>query len=185
MTKRTKITAIFIAIAISTATPALAKTSNHDDVLNAKSPLTSLYSCTKITDPTERLACYDKKVSSLKIAEDKKEIVAIDANVARKIKREAFGFNLPSMPKLGLPKIGTQSKQDELVVKVKSIRKRARKYIIILENGQVWQESGGHINYIPKGELTATIKPKSMGSYLLSLNNGKTTVRGLRIKRIE
>ena len=152
------------------------------------SPLSTLYDCTAIEEPEERLACFDTSVANLRTAEQKKEIVAIDAKAARKIKREAFGFNLPSLSKIGLPKIslpGSKGKAEVLVVDVKSIRTSGRVLEITLENGQIWKEVGGRLNYIPKGDLTATIKPKSVGSYLLSLNNGKTTVRGLRVRRLE
>lgn len=153
------------------------------------SPLSTLYECAAIEEPEQRLACFDTSVANLRTAEQKKEIVAIDAKAARKIKREAFGFNLPSLSKIGLPKLslpgGGKDKTEALVASVKSIRTSRRVLIITLENGQVWKEVGGHLNYIPKGDLKATIKPKSVGSYLLSLNNGKTTVRGLRVRRIE
>lgn len=159
---------------------------------NSDSPLSTLYVCADIKKPEQRLACFDTSVANLRIAEQKKEIVAIDAKAARKIKREAFGFNLPSLSKIGLPKIslpggkkGSKGKADALVADVKSIRTKGRVLVITLENGQVWKEVGGRLNYIPKGDLKATIKPKSVGSYMLSLNNGKTTVRGLRVRRVE
>lgn len=159
---------------------------------NIDSPLSTLYVCADIGDPEQRLACFDTSVANLRTAEQKNEIVAIDAKAARKIKREAFGFNLPSLSKLGLPKIslpggkkGSKGKADELVADVKSIRTKGRVLVIALENGQVWKEVGGRLNYIPKGNLKATIKPKSVGSFMLSLNNGKTTVRGLRVRRVE
>jgi len=153
------------------------------------SPLSTLYDCMAIEAPEQRLACFDTSVAQLRTAEQKKEIVAIDAKAARKIKREAFGFNLPSLSKIGLPKLSLlgsgKEKADSLVADVKSIRTSGRVLVITLENGQVWKEVGGRLNYIPKGDLKATIKPKSVGSYVLSLNNGKTTVRGLRVRRIE
>lgn len=154
-----------------------------------KSPLSTLYECAGISDSDKRLACFDTSVANLRSAEEKKEIVAIDAKAARKMKKEAFGFNLPSLSKLGLPKIslpgGGEDRVDELVADVKSIRKSGRVLIITLENGQIWKQVGGRLNYVPKGDLKATIKPKAMGSFMLSLNNGKTTVRGLRVRRVE
>lgn len=154
------------------------------------SPLSTLYDCAGIEDPEQRLACFDTSVAKLRTAEQKKEIVAIDAKAARKIKREAFGFNLPSLAKIGLPKLalpggGDKEKVEALVEDVKSVRKLGRMWVITLENGQVWKEVGGRLNYIPKGDLKATIKPKTMGSFMLSLNNGKSTVRGLRVRRVE
>jgi len=179
---RTRLILLGCASLFFVGNPALAADEKSDDTY---SPLSTLYECTAITEPTERLTCFDRSVANLRSAEEKKEIVAIDAKAARKIKREAFGFNLPSLPKLGLPKIGIESKADALVAPVKSIRKSGRTLMITLENGQVWKEVGGRLNYIPKGDLTATIKPKSVGSFMISLNNGKTTVRGLRVRRVE
>ena len=155
-----------------------------------ETPLSSLYKCAKIIDGSERLACFDSSVAKLHTAEQNKEVVAIDAKAAKKIKREAFGFNLPSLSKIGLPSIGLPkivggTDVESLVVDVKSVRKSGRGYVITMENGQIWKEVGGRLNYIPKGDLKATIKPKCMGSFMLSLNNGKTTVRGLRVRRVE
>jgi len=155
-----------------------------------ESPLTALYECSEISDPVKRLACFDGSVAKLRTAEQNKEVVAIDAKVARKIKREAFGFNLPSLSKIGLPKIalpklGEKDDTNMLIADVKSVRKVAHKYVITLKNGQVWRQVGGRLTYVPKGDLKATIKPKSVGSFMLSLNNGKTTVRGLRVRRVE
>ncbi|NNC36267.1 MAG: hypothetical protein EX271_07600 [Acidimicrobiales bacterium] len=171
-------------ILVFSDTQALAKDKPKLDDL--KSPLSSLYDCSEITDDGARLACFDKVASSLKIAEEKKEIVAIDAQSAKKLKKEAFGFNLPSLPKLGLPSFGgDKDKPEALVAAVKDVRKGGAGYIFILENGQIWQQSNGSFNYMPKGDLTATIKPASMGSFKISVNNGKTTVRGMRVRRVE
>ncbi len=173
------------ALALGTSSAALAKKKPSAASEQVQSPLNSLYTCSAIESAAERLACYDGAVSSLRTAEAKKEIVAIDAKVAKKIKREAFGFNLPSLPKLGLPSIGPEDKPKALVMGVKSVRNNGRKYIVVLDNGQVWEQTNGRINYVPKGKLTATIKPKSMGTFMISLNNGKTTVRGMRVRRVE
>lgn len=175
----------FAAIFLFTAQASAADKNNESDY----SPLSTLYDCTTIEEPEPRLACFDTSVANLRTAEQKKEIVAIDAKAVRKIKREAFGFNFPSLSKIGLPKIpllgGKGDETDVLIAKVKSIRKFGRVYVITLENGQIWKEVGGYFNYIPRGDLTATIKPKSAGSFMISINNGKSTVRGLRVRRIE
>ena len=152
-----------------------------------ESPLNMLYQCAEITDNTERLACFDNNVASLQGKEKRKEIVAIDAEAAKKIKREAFGFSLPSLPKLGLPSFGGSGDDgpEALTLKVKSVRKVGRIYEFRMENGQVWRQASGRFNYIPKGDLVATIKSASVGSYLMSLSNGKERVRGMGVKRTE
>lgn len=152
------------------------------------SPLSSIYACAELLDDTQRLACFDTHVPALRVKEQKKEIVAVDAESVKAIKREAFGFSLPSLPKLGIG-IWSGEKQEKskdiLVTAVKSIRRANNRYIIHLDNGQIWRQVNGDLKYVPKGKLEATIKPASLNTYYLSLSNGKDRVRGLGIKRIE
>ncbi len=152
----------------------------------ANSPLAKLYECAEITEDAARLTCFDSNVASLQVKEEKKEIVAIDAEAAKTIKREAFGFSLPSLPKLGLPSFGGGDDGPEaLNLKVKSVKKVGRTYEFRMENGQVWRQASGRFNYIPKGDLVATIKSASAGSFLMSLSNGKERVRGMGVRRTE
>lgn len=178
MSKR-KPTYLFAALACLIYAPTTAAQTSD-------SPLSSIYLCKAETDPITRLACYDAAVGVLAQKEANEEIVAIDAVAAKEIQREAFGFSLPSLPKLGLPKFGGDTKKDDVVeLKVRSVSKSRDGIIITMENGQVWRGVNGRLNYIPKGDLTARIKSASMGSYRLSLSNGKERVRGLGVRRIE
>lgn len=149
------------------------------------SPLIQVYSCKAISEPLERLACFDNAVGTLEQREAKKEIVAIDSETAKTFKREAFGFSLPSLPKLGLPSLGDSGEDEALELEVKSVNESRVGYTITMKNGQVWREVSGRLNYIPRGDLTATISKGAMGSYLLSLSNGKERVRGLGVRRLE
>ncbi len=150
------------------------------------SPLSSVYACKTINSTTERLSCYDSAVTILQGREARKEIVTIDSNAAKTIKREAFGFALPSLPKLGLPSIGSAEKgANVLEFPVRSVSKTRHGVVLTMKNGQVWRGVNGRLNYIPKGELTARISRGAVGSYRLSLSNGKERVRGLGVRRIE
>lgn len=156
------------------------------DTPTLNSPLTTLYECAAIENDTDRLACFDSNVASLQVKEEKKEIVALDAESAKMIKREAFGFSLPSLPKLGLPMLGGDDDGPEvLTFPIKSVRKHGREYVFTMENGQVWKQSSGRFNYIPKGDLTATIKSGAVGSFKMSVSNGKERVRGMGVRRVE
>jgi len=152
------------------------------------SPLNSIYACSTIADDTERLACFDQNVPALKIKEEKKEIVAIDAAGVKAIKRDSFGFSLPSLPKFGILKNkNSKESKSALEFKVKSFSKGRKGITLVLENGHVWQQTSGDIGYIPKGQLTAKIKPASLGSYFITLTNekGQSGRRGARVKRIK
>lgn len=152
---------------------------------NTTSPLSFIYKCAEIADSTKRLNCYDTNISTLRLAEKNEEIIAIDIDTAKQIKREAFGFSLPSLGALKLPQIGKDEKVDSIVLGVKSIRTQGSRYVITMENGQVWKETGGHLTRLPKGKLTATIKPKALGSFLLILDNGHSRKRNMRARRVK
>lgn len=156
-------------------------------IIRADSPLAALYACSSIADNTQRLACFDTNVASIQVKEGKKEIVTIDAAAAKSIKKEAFGFSLPSLPKLGLPSFSGDNADgpDELTFNVKSVRKQGRDYVFVMDNGQVWRQANGNFNYIPKGDLTATINAGAIGSFRMSLSNGKERVRGMGVRRVE
>jgi len=152
------------------------------------SPLNSIYACTSILNDSERLACFDNAVPVLQVKEKKKEIITIDAEGAKAIERDSFGFSLPSLPKLGLIKPRSKDvKKPAQVFKVKSLSNRRGKITLVMENNQVWQQTSGDIGYIPKGDLTAKIKPASLGSFFISLTNqdGDTGRKGVRVKRIK
>jgi len=147
----------------------------------AQSSINFIYECAEISNSAQRLTCFDQAVSKLRTSEHNKQIIVINAKQAKTMKREAFGFNLPSL----LPQFGSKKQKEELIDTVKIVRKLGKKHIITLNNGQVWREIGSDNVRIPKGELTATIKPKALGSFLMSLDNGKRRVSGLRVKRVK
>ena len=152
------------------------------------SPLNTIYACASIVKDTERLACFDKNVPVLKVKEEKKEIVAIDAKGIEAIERDSFGFSLPSLPKFGLSK-STKEKPDKTVqfFDVKSISKGRNGATITMANGHVWRQISGELGYIPKGNVSAKIKPAAVGTYFISLKNekGQSGRKGARFKRIE
>ena len=151
----------------------------------AESPLSGIYACKVISEPLDRLACYDASVEAVNQKEVKKEIVTIDSTTAKTFKREAFGFSIPSLPKLGLPSAGGDKDDNTLELAVSKVDKSRAGITITMKNGQVWREVSGRLNYIPRGDVTARITKGSFGSYRLSLSNGKERVRGLGVRRVK
>ena len=56
-----------------------------------------------------------------------------------------------------------------------------------MENGHVWRQISGDLGYIPKGNVSAEIKPAAVGTFFISLENekGQSGRKGARFKRIE
>ena len=177
---KTKITCFLVTLFASSTTPLLAGAQ--------VSPLNAIYTCASIIDDTERLACFDRNVPVIKIKEEKKEIIAIDSEGVKAIERDSFGFSLPSLPKLGLftPKT-EKTKKSAQFFDVKSISKGRNGAVLTMENGHVWRQINGDLGYIPKGNLTAKIKPASLNTFFISLKNekGQSGRKGARFKRVE
>jgi hypothetical protein len=141
--------------------------------------LQRLTQCRQETDDTRRLACYDAAVASVEQAEAKGDIVVVDREQARNVRKQAFGFPMPS---LSLFDRGEKSDAvDNVSLKVESAaRGPDGKWVLRLEGGQAWRQiDTAELNRPPKAGGTVTIKAAAMGSYKLS-TGGAGTIRVTR-----
>src|ERR1700729_97024 len=53
--------------------------------------------CRKIDDSAQRLACYDSAVDALSKAQSSGDLVTLDREQRRAVRKQAFGFALPSL----------------------------------------------------------------------------------------
>lgn len=165
----------------------------------AVSPLEPIYACANKTDPTERLACFDAAVATIRAKEAKSEIVTFDKQRVEKVRREAFGFSLPSLPKLGFPAFGGAPKAEgkdqsvaaaavEEVIEeqsftVVSTRESAGRVVITLENGQIWRlTEAGELNAPKRPPYKVNIRTAAMGSFILTVEGRN---KGYRVRRVE
>jgi len=165
----------------------------------AVSPLEPIYACADKTNPTERLACFDAAVATIRAKEAKSEIVTFDKQRVEKVRREAFGFSLPSLPKLGFPAFGGAPKADskdqsvaavaaeedieEQSFTVVSTRESAGRVVITLENGQVWRlTEAGELNAAKRPPYKVNIRTAAMGSFILTVEGRN---KGYRVRRVE
>ncbi len=147
------------------------------------SPLSHIYACMDIKKAEERLACYDKNISQLKEQETQKNLLVVDAQKAEKLRQEAFGFSLPSLPSLfGMKKKDTPT----LLINLKSWKKTPSGPVFTMDNGQVWRFLSGQKVRIPRGDLKATLKKGALSSYTMRLENEDGDyARAIRVKRIK
>lgn len=160
-------------------------TAQQDDGLKTPEVLESLFACKTIENPEERLACYDEGVGRVEQAQSSGDLVAIDKQAAEQIKRESFGFNIPSLPKIAFPKLGSDDSLDETVIlTIERYRVSARnKYTFYMDNGQVWEQVDGEVRRKPRGSnQTLHIRPAALGSFIAQIN-GKGS--GIRVRRRE
>jgi hypothetical protein len=127
----------------------------------------SLVDCRKIASPESRLACYDTAASALETAEAKGDIVVVDREQASAVRKQAFGFQLPS---ISIFDRGEKPEDiDEVNLPITSaVRDGHGKWTLVLEGGQVWRQiDTAELSRNPKPGMTAKIKKGAIGSYKL------------------
>jgi hypothetical protein len=153
-----------LALAATSAMAAPGKAPSRAAVLQG------LLDCRAKSDNAERLACYDQAASAMDQAEAKGDIVVVDREQARAVRKQAFGFTLPS---LSLFERGEKPEQIDRVsgVIAASHADANGKWVLRLEDGATWRQIDGEPPHRdPKAGMTVEIKTASMGSYLLSVD---------------
>lgn len=148
-----------------------------------------VYACAALSDDVERLECYDNAVGRLKAAEEAGEVTTVSRAEVEEVQKEAFGFSLPSLPKLAMPKFGNTDEQKDgelttITLPVASVKSsKVSGLTITLENGQVWQQNESRtVRYSKKkGVKEATIKRAAMGGYRMKLDGGVA----FRVRRVK
>ena len=142
--------------------------------------LQSLLDCRSLSEDSARLACYDQAAGAMDQAEAKGDVVVVDREQARSVRRQAFGFSLPSLA------VFERGEAPEEIDNVTGIAKRAYqvggKWVIELEDGAGWQQTGsGNGVRQPRPGTKVEIRRASMGSFFMNLD-GQRAVRARRVE---
>jgi hypothetical protein len=158
----------------------------------AQSPeaIAKVYACAAIADAAARLACFDAAVGAMKAAEAGGEFAAVDAAGVRQIEREAFGFSLPSLPRLALPTLrrseaagaAEPERTAEMAMTIARIGRFDGRPSFVMSNGQTWVLIDTQSNRLARPGATVTVKRAALGSYLMSVEAGGAA---LRVRRAE
>ena len=136
--------------------------------------LQQLIDCRKLADNTARLACYDQAAATLDQAEAKGDIVVVNREQARKVRRQAFGFTMPSIT------LFERGEKPEEVAqaddKITSVRKLlSGKWEFHLASGAVWvQIDLTELPLDPKPGQPVKIHKAAMGSYAMTVGNQRS-----------
>ena len=150
------------------------------------SPLiTSVTACQAISDPQQRLACYDASVGKLKTATDERDVVVLDKEQVRKTRRSLFGFSLPSLPSIfGGGDADDQDEPEFTQIESSIFRARAAvpgKWIMVLPDGATWQFAEINRRIEPRAGDKIVIKRAALGSFMANID-GSNAVRVERIR---
>ncbi len=188
-----KFAVVFTATCSMTIAPALAQTTF------VPSPLSPIYACAEKTDPTQRLACFDAAVAQVKAAEGRSEIIALDQPRVAAVRREAFGFRIPSLPKFGFggggalapaasastPSASIQRDEqiEEQTFAVERVGTSGGRTAVFLENGGIWQLTEAvELNAPRQTPFNVRIRSAMMGSYMMQVEGRN---KGYRVRRVQ
>lgn len=146
--------------------------------------LEALKACQQIADPTGRLDCFDRAVSTMVSATEEGELQLVDKDEVTKTRRRLFGFALPDLGIFKGPGDGEDDELDRLqstITRVVSVRRDTITFEI--EEGGVWEITNA------KGRTLRAIKPgapvefkkAALGSYFIRVS-GQIGVKGRRIR---
>lgn len=147
---------------------------------DAPDTLAKVYACAGVAGDAARLACFDDAVSALKTAQDTGAFAAVDTAQVRELQREAFGFRLPSLPKLAFPTLrqGVETAAPaELSMTVARLGRLDGKTTAVMSNGQVWVVVDTESNRNLRAGAEVTVREAALESFLLSFAKGGAALR--------
>ena len=160
---------------------ALATTAWARSTPNTGTPATiqSLLACQSVTDPGQRLSCYDRAAQGLADAMSKREVVVVDKARANEAKRSLFGFSVPNFSAL-FGGGDDQVNQIESTVAA-AFENGYEGWTIKLADGSTWQQTDDTPVALPprKGDKVI-VKRGTLGSYFVKLGSQP----GFKAKRV-
>jgi mannose-6-phosphate isomerase-like protein (cupin superfamily) len=134
--------------------------------------LQALTDCRKLTDAAPRLACFDKATEALDVAESHGEVVVMDREQVKAVKRQAFGFNLPT-----LHIFDRSNKPDEridhLVLDLDGAHHDAEgHWVFVSADGAVWRQTdAAELGEDPHKGSKLLVKNGVLGSFFCKVDN--------------
>ncbi|GAC1407126.1 MAG: hypothetical protein NVSMB69_07220 [Novosphingobium sp.] len=175
MTRKFSLLLLVVSLAAPGSALAKGKTTNATPEI-----FRTLVDCKHQTDPTARLACYDKGVSALEQAALKHDVVIADREMIREARRAQFGYTMPSLRIFGG---SDEDAVKELQTKVRSARELGLAMIrFTTEEGSVWQQTESRTLAVdPKPGTEVVIKAHAFGRYTATFK-GQVAINVQRIQ---
>ncbi len=158
------------------------------DVMAYENPIQSIIDCTKINDDNARLDCFD--TNTKKLIPSEKSVSNAYKDEPTKIDKEgkidAFGqSHLKSSPIQAVRE--EQKKQDQeltnITLKVVKYSYTAyNKFVLYMENGQIWKQKDKVKARLPKGEFEVEIRKNAFNGFNMFLPTKKAMIRVERLK---
>lgn len=147
-------------------------------------PVAALQQCRTMTDTTARLACYDRAVDALNAATASNEVVIVERQEVRKVRKGLFGFSLPKVGFLTGQPGNAEDKADtsEMQGVITASRSIGNgKWRFTVEEGGTWETVEANMGFSdPLPGRKVLLEAGSLGGYFAKVEKG----RRVQAKRI-
>jgi nucleoside phosphorylase len=141
--------------------------------------LERLMACRGIADNTARLACFDTAAGALDTAQRQGDLVVIDRAGVAETRRQLFGFEMPSLPRLFGPENAVEIDSIESTLQSASLVGEGR-WVFRLADGSVWRQiDSDRVRFQNRPGQTVRVRKASLGSFLLTVDDS----RAVRVRR--
>jgi hypothetical protein len=126
--------------------------------------------CRKIDDSAQRLACYDAATDALTKAQATGDLITLDREQRRAVRKQAFGFTLPS---LAMFDVGEKSEEaDSIEETAASARQDGQgRWTVVMQDGAVWRQIDDEfLSRDPHPGSAIVIRRAMMGSFMMSVD---------------
>lgn len=142
---------------------------------NQAAVLSELSACPKIAEDAARLACYDKAAKALIQAESKGDVVVVDREQAREVRRQSFGFQIPSINVFSHNSVQKENAEEAINRSTGVVASVAKgpdgKLLITTEEGAVWAQTDNFpIDPMPRKGGTVTFTKGAVGGYFCDVS---------------
>ena len=141
--------------------------------------LERLMACRGIADNTARLTCFDTAAGALDTAQRQGDVVVIDRAGVAETRRQLFGFEMPSLPRLFGPEGTVEIDSIESTLQSASLVGEGR-WVFRLADGSVWRQiDSERVRFENRPGQPARVRKASLGSFLLTVGGS----RAVRVRR--
>ena len=141
--------------------------------------LARLMACRGITENTARLACFDTAAGALDSAERQGDLVVIDRAGVAETRRQLFGFEMPSLPRLFGPEGAVELESiDSTLASASSVGEG--RWVFRLADGSVWRQiDSERVRFRNSPGQPVRVRKGALSSFLLTVDGS----RAVRVRR--
>jgi nucleoside phosphorylase len=141
--------------------------------------LERLMACRGIADNAARLTCFDTAAGALDTAQRQGDVVVIDRAGVAETRRQLFGFEMPSLPRLFGPEGAVEIDSIESTLQSASLVGEGR-WVFRLADGTVWRQiDTERVRFTNRPGQTVRVRKATLGSFLLTVDDS----RAVRVRR--